>query len=114
MQPTNPNDPSTPTSTHTESVRDREVIVTGNERSSSSAIIAIVALLAFALIAWLAVTNLSSGDVVPDDVNVNVEDNSGAGDTNEAPAAETDTSDEEPAAEEPAAEEPAPAETTAP
>ncbi len=78
--PQNPNDPN---QTHTETVREREVIVTGNEGRSSAAnaIVAVVAILAAVIIGWLIVTNLdSTGIEVPDEINVNVDDNSGGGD----------------------------------
>ncbi len=71
--------------THSEPTREREVIVTNsgaNDNGFSGAIVAVVAILAILLVGWFAVNAFSSGDgdVIPDDVNINVTDpGSGSG-----------------------------------
>lgn len=66
--------------TQTDSVREREVIVTDNGRSDSSPmgmVMAIIGILVILLVGWFAI-NAIGGDgdgegVIPDDVNINVD-----------------------------------------
>ncbi len=66
--------------THSDSVREREVIVTDNGRGDSSPmgmVMAIIGILVILLVGWFAINAIGgSGDgegVIPDDVNINVD-----------------------------------------
>lgn len=73
------------THSHSENVREREVIVTdGGSRGFGGAMMAIVALVALVLVGILAFNMFAGGgggdeSVIPDEVNLNIDGGSGGG-----------------------------------